>query len=75
MKTYETELFTGPGTDVPITVSYSEDPYGGGVVIKSIIASVYVPSMEEFVRGDITPFIDEVAYQGLIDEVSNLEGK
>ena len=73
MKTYETELWVGPSTEAPITVHYSEDQYG--VSIDHITASVYVPSLGKFVEGDITPFVDENAYQGLIDEVANLEAR
>ena len=67
MKTYETDLFTGGGCHSPITAHYEvEDEC---VEIRYITAPVWVEELQKFVMGDITPFIDEYAYDGLKDEI------
>ena len=70
MKTYETELWVGSGDGIPVTVHYTEDKYGAQ--IDHITAFVYVPELGKCVLGDITPFVDEHAYQALAGEVSEL---
>ena len=71
MKTYETELFTGGGCHAPITVHYEVE--AETVQIDHITGPVWVEDQNKFIMADITPYVDEYAYEGIKNEIYQIE--
>lgn len=71
---YETELFTGAGgCRVAVTVDYAyEDEC---VEINYIQGPVWISELNKFAMGDITPYVDEYAYDGIKDEIYQIVEK